>query len=182
MGAGLILGGRLIEGASGSAGEVGHLRLSESGPVGFGKAGSFEGWCSGGGIAQLARLRVAELVGESLLQKTSFDLLTARSVGEAAEAGDALALSIWSEVGDRLGQALAMLIDTLNPELIVIGSIYARCERFIAPAMHAAIEREALAPSARECKIVPAALGEKIGNYGSIAAAHHGLLKFNSNG
>jgi len=180
MGAGLIFGGRLIEGVSGSAGEVGHLRLSETGPVGFGKAGSFEGWCSGGGVAQLARMRVAEFVGESLLQKTPIDALTARSVGEAAEAGDALALAIWSEVGERLGQALAMLIDTLNPELIVIGSIYARCERFIAPAMHGAIEREALGPSARACKIVPAVLGEQIGNYGSIAAAHHGLLKFNS--
>jgi len=175
MGAGLILDGRLIEGASGSAGEVGHLRLSAGGPVGFGKSGSFEGWCSGGGIAQVARRRVAEFVGESLLQKIPLAEVTARAVGEAATAGDVLALAIWAEVGERLGQGLALLIDVLNPEMIVIGSIYARCERFIAPSMHAAIEREALGPSARACRIVPAALGEKIGNYGAIATALHGL-------
>jgi len=53
MGAGLILNGKLYSGVSDLTGEVGHLRLSEIGPVGFGKPGSFEGWCSGGGIAQI---------------------------------------------------------------------------------------------------------------------------------
>ncbi len=51
MGAGLILDGRLHEGANGLAGEIGHLRLERDGPVGYGKPGSFEGFCSGGGIA-----------------------------------------------------------------------------------------------------------------------------------
>ncbi len=51
MGAGLILNGNLYSGRTGSAGEAGHMRLAETGPVGFGKAGSFEGFCSGGGIA-----------------------------------------------------------------------------------------------------------------------------------
>ncbi len=60
MGAGLILDGRLYTGISDLAGEVGHLRLSETGPVGFGKAGSFEGYCSGGGIAQLAQIKARE--------------------------------------------------------------------------------------------------------------------------
>ena len=55
MGAGLILGGRLYVGASDMAGEVGHMRMSENGPVGYGKSGSFEGFCSGGGIAQIAK-------------------------------------------------------------------------------------------------------------------------------
>ena len=51
MGSGLILDGRLYEGVSGNAGEVGHMRMAADGPVGYGKAGSFEGFCSGGGIA-----------------------------------------------------------------------------------------------------------------------------------
>ncbi len=55
MGAGLILGGRLYAGTNDLAGEVGHLRLADEGPIGYGKAGSFEGFCSGGGIAHLAR-------------------------------------------------------------------------------------------------------------------------------
>ena len=54
MGAGLILDGRLYEGTNDFGGEVGHIRLAEHGPLGYGKAGSFEGFCSGGGIALLA--------------------------------------------------------------------------------------------------------------------------------
>lgn len=173
MGAGLILDGRLYEGVTGNAGEVGHLRLSADGPVGFGKAGSFEGWCSGGGIAQLARSRVPAFGGQSLLQGLAPGQLTARAVGEAAMAGDALALSIWGEVGEKLGEALALFIDLVNPERVVIGSIYQRCERFIAPAMRAVIGREALPDSARDCSIVPAELGDEIGSYAAVAIARY---------
>ena len=56
LGAGLILDGKLYTGTNDNAGEVGHIRLDSFGPVGYGKAGSFEGFCSGGGIAQLAAL------------------------------------------------------------------------------------------------------------------------------
>lgn len=169
MGAGLIFDGRLYEGVTGNAGEVGHMRLAADGPVGFGKAGSFEGFCSGGGIAQIARRRVAEFAGASALKKIPGEKLTARDVGVAAETGDALALAIWAEVGERLGQALALFIDVLNPERIVIGSIYQRCERFIAPAVKAVIVREALPDSARDCAIVPAKLGDELGSCGAVA-------------
>lgn len=173
MGAGLILDGRLYEGVSGNAGEVGHMRLSAEGPVGFNKAGSFEGWCSGGGIAQIARLRVPAFGGQSLLQKLAPEELTARAVGEAAAAGDALALSIWGEVGEKLGEALAIFIDLVNPERVVIGSIYQRCEKFIAPAMKAVINREALPDSARDCEVRPAELGDEIGSYAAVAIARY---------
>lgn len=134
MGAGLILDGRLYEGVTGNAGEVGHMRMAADGPVGYGKAGSFEGFCSGGGIAQIARARIAKFSGASCLKQIPADQLNAQAVGRAAEAGDALALAIWCEVGERLGEALALFIDVLNPERIVIGSIYERCEKFLAPA------------------------------------------------
>lgn len=173
MGAGLILDGHLYEGITGNAGEVGHMRLAADGPVGFGKAGSFEGFCSGGGIAQVARRRVAEFTGASSLKKISAEKLTARDVGAAAEAGDALALAIWREVGERLGEALALFIDVLNPERIVIGSIYQRCERFIAPAAKSVIAREALPDSARDCAIVPAQLGDELGSCAAVAIARY---------
>ncbi|MDB6128071.1 MAG: hypothetical protein JWM35_1967 [Verrucomicrobia bacterium] len=175
MGAGLILDGRLYEGVTGNAGEVGHMRLAADGPVGFGKAGSFEGFCSGGGIAQVAKQRVAGFSGTSSLKKISPEKLTAREVGLAAEAGDALALAIWREVGERLGAALALFIDVLNPERIVIGSIYQRCEKFIAPSMNAVISREALPDSARDCSIVPAKLGDEIGACAAVAIARYHL-------
>lgn len=175
MGGGLILDGRLYAGATGDAGEVGHLRLAPDGPVGFGKAGSFEGFCSGGGIAQLARARVAAHAGDSLLKKLPPAELTAYAVALAADRGDALALALWAEVGTRLGEGLALLIDVLNPERIVIGSIYARCERFIAPAMRIALGREALGPGVAACRIVPAALGDALGSHAALAIARYHL-------
>lgn len=176
MGAGLVLGGRLYEGANDLAGEVGHVRLAEHGPVGYGKAGSFEGFCSGGGIASLARSRAADAFGRG--EAVGFcggpeglPGITAQAVGEAAEKGDALAREILAESGRRLGQGLAILIDVLNPERIVIGSIYARCRAFLEPRMRETIRAEALAPAAAACTVVPAALGEKIGDYASLAVA-----------
>ncbi len=177
MGAGLILDGRLYEGITGNAGEVGHMRLAGDGPIGFGKHGSFEGFCSGGGIAQIAKKRVGEYAGESALKAVAVDRLTARVVGEAAADGDDLALEIWGEVGERLGEALAVFIDILNPERIVIGSVFQRCERFIAPKMNAVIAREALPDSARDCRVVPAELGDEIGGYAAVAIArYHGQI------
>ena len=173
MGGGLILDGRLYEGVTGNAGEVGHLRMAPDGPVGYNKAGSFEGFCSGGGIAQLARWRVADFTGASTLKLLPPEQLTARELGRAAEAGDELALALWCEVGERLGGALAWFIDILNPERIVIGSIYQRCERFIAPSMQAVIAREALRDSVRDCRVLPAVLGEELGSYAAVAIARY---------
>jgi len=173
MGAGLILGGRLYEGANGNAGEVGHLRLAADGPVGFGKRGSFEGFCSGGGIAQIVRRRLAESADASALREVSPEKLTAEAVGRAAEAGDLLARELLRGVGEKLGEALATLVDVLNPERIVIGSIYARCEQFVAPAMQASLAREALAESVRICTVRPAELGDEIGSYAAVAIARY---------
>ncbi|HRE07429.1 MAG TPA: ROK family protein [Opitutaceae bacterium] len=175
MGGGLIIDGRLYEGTTGDAGEVGHLRLAPDGPVGFGKAGSFEGFCSGGGIAQLARRRISDFPGATALRQRPPESLTARDLGLAAQEGDAFALSIWNEVGSLLGEALALLIDLLNPDCIVIGSIFARCERFLVPAMNAVLEREALIPSLRACRIVPAALGDEIGSHAAVGIARYYL-------
>lgn len=175
MGGGLIIEGRLFEGTTGDAGEVGHLRLAPDGPIGFGKTGSFEGFCSGGGIAQLARRRLGEFGGITRFKPSSTEPITARDLGIAAGQGDAFALSIWTEVGTRLGEGLALLIDLLNPDCIVIGSIFARCETFLVPAMRSVLEREALGPSLRACRIVPAALGDAIGSHAAVAIARYHL-------
>lgn len=173
MGAGLILGGRLYEGASGDAGEVGHMRLAERGPVGYGKAGSFEGLCSGGGIAQLAQQAARERDGRVAFNPGSIDGITAQHVARAAERGDELAAQLLADAGESLGRGLAVIVDVLNPEVIVLGSIYVRSRKFIEPAMQRALEEEALPQSLRACRIVPAALGEEIGNYAAIAVARY---------
>jgi glucokinase len=173
MGAGLILDGRLFEGASGSAGEVGHMRLAERGPVGYGKAGSFEGLCSGGGIAQLARDAARERDGRVAFNPGSIDDITAWHVAQAAERGDEVATSLLAAVGETLGRGLAVLVDVLNPQVIVLGSIYVRCREFLEPAMRRTLEAEALPQALRDCRVVPAALGEALGDYAAVAVARY---------
>lgn len=176
MGAGLILSGRLYEGTNGMAGEIGHIRMAESGPVGYGKAGSFEGFCSGGGIAQTAKAMTLDALQKG--EKPSFcdgidnlDTVTAKSVAEAARNGDKLAIKIYDQCGEYLGRGLSVLIDILNPEVVVIGSIYERSGDLLKKTMQKAIEREALSVSASVCKIVPAKLGDSIGDYAALAVA-----------
>ena len=125
MGAGLILNGALYSGPTDLAGEVGHMRLANIGPVGFGKAGSFEGFCSGGGIAQLAQIKVKEKLQMGLnvsfcRANEELNTITAKSVADAAYAGDALAIDIYKTSATYLGRALALLIDVINPELIIL--------------------------------------------------------------
>ncbi len=176
MGAGLILNGSLYSGTSDFAGEVGHLRLSEMGPVGFGKSGSFEGWASGGGIAQLAQIKVRERlqVGEQISFCNSLDdlpKLTAKTVAEAAHSGDELAIDIYNTCAEYLGRGLSLLIDILNPEVIIIGSIYGRARSLLDKRMMQVIEREAYIGAREVCKIVPAGLGENIGDLAALSLA-----------
>jgi glucokinase len=173
MGAGIILDNRLYEGTSGYAGEVGHVRLAADGPVGYGKAGSFEGLCSGGGIGRLAQAKARELGGRAAFSPGSTEDITARDVAQAAERGDPVATELLSTVGRYLGLGLSLLIDILNPQIIVMGGIYGRCQRFLEPAMRRALGDESLPQPLRDCRIVPAALGEEIGNYAAVAVARY---------
>ena len=169
LGAGIIANGGLYLGAGGDAGEIGHVRLSPTGPVGYHKAGSIEGWSSGGGMAQLAAQMLARAGRSSSLHGVGN--VTARDVGLAAQAGDAVARSILRRSGERLGQTLAMLMDVLNPQRIVLGGLAWRMgEPFMAP-MRRVMEREALPQTRRACEVVPAALGEKIGDVAAMCVA-----------
>jgi len=180
MGAGLILNGRLYSGTNDLGGEVGHIRLAEDGPVGFGKAGSFEGFCSGGGIARLAHQVISRMLDNG--QKVSFcpdremiGDITAKHIAEAAGKGDPSALEIINTSAEYLGRGLSILIDILNPECIVIGSIYSRNEGLFEPAMRRILEKEAIPSALKVCRIVPAALGDSIGDYAALCVALAGV-------
>jgi len=180
FGSGLILDGRLYEGANGMAGEIGHLRLADDGPVGFNKAGSFEGFCGGSGIANLAKMRVKKWLEEG--KEVAFcpsleklESLTAKSVAKAANEGDPYAIELYREIGHMLGKGLSLLIDTLNPEAIVIGSIFVRAEDLLRESMEATIRKETLRFSREACRVVPAQLGDNQGFYASLEVAITGL-------
>lgn len=158
MGAGLILNGRLYAGTCGMAGEVGHMGLTPNGPEGYGKAGSFEGYCSGGGIVKLAKNMGA-------------DFATTKDICDAAKGGDPKAMAVIEESAARLGQGLSILIDLFNPQKIVIGSVFARAEGLFRPKMEEVICAQALEANRRVCQIVPAQLGEKIGDMAAVSVA-----------
>lgn len=182
LGAGLILDGKLYAGTNDNAGEVGHMRLEKYGPVGYAKSGSFEGFCSGSGIAQLGKTMAMELLQSG---KTcgfcksidELDSITAKSIAIAADAGDATAIEVYAISARHLGAGISIMIDILNPEKIVIGSIFARSENLLRTEMQKVIDREALANASQVCQVVPALLGESIGDIAAVSVASNGLLQ-----
>ena len=176
LGAGLILNGRLYTGTNNLAGEIGHIRLAEDGPEAYGKKGSFEGFCSGSGIAGLAQRILAEKLrkGESVSfvqSESELAGITARDLADAALSGDKMAIEIFEISGKYLGMGLSILIDVINPQRIVIGSVYARNPHLFETACQKVIEKEALRQAVEVCEIVPAALGDQVGDYASLSVA-----------
>ena len=180
MGAGVIAEGRLLCGATDMGGEVGHIRLTEDGPVGFGKAGSFEGYTSGGGIGRQAVAMTEEHIagGDTpawIRDGHTIDEVDAKLMADYARKGDKDALAFWQFIGSMLGRGVAQITDVLNPECIVIGSIFVRCEDLLRPAMEAELQREAIIHSVRGLRVVPAETGEALGDLASIMVALHNL-------
>ncbi len=175
LGAGLILNGQLYAGTNDLGGEVGHIRLEDDGPVGFGKAGSFEGFCSGGGIAQLARTYVKQKWDEGV--KVDFangldlDSLDTKTVALAALDGDPEAGKIIQTSAEYMGKGLSILVDILNPQCIVIGSIYARNVELFKPHIERLLRKEAIGAAVDVCEIKPAELGDSIGDYAALCVA-----------
>ena len=186
MGGGIIAEGNLLVGASDMGGEVGHIRIEEDGPIGFGKYGSFEGFCSGGGIARLAQ----EIARKALKDQNpvtwakneeEIAKLNTKLLAEYAKKGDEAAKEVFSIVGEKLGKGVSYFIDILNPEVIIIGSIFGRCEELLRPAMEEVIDKECIPYSKAVCKVLPPGTGEQIGDLASIMVAAYGLhLEFDT--
>ena len=172
MGAGLILDGRLYSGTNDMAGEVGHIRLADDGPEGYGKCGSFEGFCSGGGIARLGKMMMEKAKAEGKESSLfSEEEISAKTIAIAAKNGDALAREIYTACATKLGMGLSILIDILNPEAIVIGSVYSRSKELFDDVINDIIKKEALFWSHEVCKILPATLGDSIGDFAALGLA-----------
>ena len=158
LGAGIIIDGKLYSGANDNAGEIGHIRLAPTGPIGYNKEGSAEGFCSGAGIARLAKIR------------KGLDL-TAQEIFARVRAGDADCVEVFHESAEKLATILAFTIDILNPEVIALGGVFMRNADLFMPVVGPILEREALPLALKACRIVPAELGENIGDYAALAVA-----------
>ena len=170
LGAGLILDGRLYRGTSDNAGEIGHVRLEPEGPIGYGKAGSCEGFCSGGGIAQMGAKALSELkTGDALYDACGgkAENVSAKLIAELADKGDPVCLDIYNKCAEKLGLTLSILCDVLDPEAIVIGGIFMRSDHLLSEGIERVMKREALIPR----KVLKAGLGAHVGDYAALSVA-----------
>lgn len=166
FGAGIIANGTLVTG-SGEAGEIGHVRLADHGPVGFGKEGSVEGFCSGGGIAQTAQTLARELLqlGRPCAYCGSPDDLPAVTAADAAAAardGDPVAQRVFEITGHYLGRTCALLVDLLAPQRIVLGAIYGRSGDLLEAEFRRTLAAEAIPRLLSRCTVVAAELSDRI--------------------
>lgn len=129
VGSGLVLGGRLHEGARGVAGELGHVKVRPLRPgealrrCGCGAVGCLEAYAGGANVAARVRAELAAGARSSIGDLTGGDLsrVGAAQVEQAAAAGDAYARRLWEEVGELLGSAVAAAVTLLNPQRVVLG-------------------------------------------------------------
>jgi glucokinase len=162
LGAGLILDGRVYRGTTDTAGELGHIRIAEDGPLCYGKSGSLEGYGSGTGMAKLARLMFPSVWNDSA---------TVSDVYSAWKQGSPEAQQVFEKAGFYLGRGFAVIADLINPERIILGGIGIRIGDAFLPSAVKVFRQEALPQSSAACSIVPAQLGEAIGDVASLCAA-----------
>ena len=154
IGCGVIVEGRILRGAHGGAGELGHLPLDGRYACRCGVSGCVEPECSGGGL--VARAREAGLAAAD-----------AEAVFAAAAAGDARAARLIERMTDRLGALIAVAVQLLDPDVVVVGGGVSNAGEALLAPLRAAVGRHALGTHCRDLRIVRAALGERAGVAGA---------------
>ncbi len=169
VGGGVVLGGEMLTGRHGLAGELGHMIVRAGGPAcGLGHSGCLEALASGTAIARRARaLVVAGQAGGIARGAAPVQPVTAATVARAARSGDSAAIELYHEAGEALGLALGSLINIFDPGRIVIGGGVSQAWDLFAEAMEAAVRHVAMVWEARPIDIVPAALGDDAGLVGA---------------
>ncbi len=173
IGGGIIIDNELYTGASGAAGELGHLIVAAEGPsCGAGHAGCLEAFASGAGIAN----RAAEAIAAGRLPRAARMAernppLTAETVYLAGQEGETEAAALIATAGRYLGMGLASIISAFNPQAVVIGGgLMNMGEALLGPAIETARAR-ATAQSFADVRIVEWELGERGTALGAIVAA-----------
>ena len=157
IGAGLVLGRRLFRGTGGTAGEIGHTTIDESGPIcRCGSRGCLETYAGAPAIVEL----LAPSLGPGVTVETVVEHALDGHPGAKRAIGDA---------GRHVGSAIANLCNLFNPELIVVGGTLALAGEVLLEPMREAVQRRAIPSAAEDVQIVPAALGERAEMLGTVA-------------
>jgi glucokinase len=162
IGAGFIVNGQIVRGATDTAGEIGHWRLANDGPPGFGKRGSWESFASGAGLIEIA----AQMFPRRWSRETPISALVNAMVDDDPEA-----LQVAAVAGAWMGSGLALLIDALNPQVIVLGSLGVVLGERIFASARKVVAAEALPQAAAACELLPSVLGKHIGDVAALMAA-----------
>ncbi len=170
VGSGIIIDGKLYRGSTWNAGEIGHTTVFKDGLLcNCGNRGCLELYVSATGIARRAREYIqsgnftlmAELVGHDLSK------ITSRTVSEACDLGDRLAIYIMEETAEILGIAVANYVDILNPELVIIGGgVSLVGDKLLVP-LRRFVEQRAMRDLGKMVRIVRAELGDESGMVGA---------------
>jgi glucokinase len=175
IGGGIIIGDRLLQGASGTAGEVGHMTIDVDGPpCPCGRStGCLEVLASGTAIARMAREALALPRPTALRGFAGGDpaAIEARHVAEAAQAGDAVAAEIFERAATYLGVGVANLLNLCNPQRIVIGGGVSKAGALLFEPVRRVATARAFERPGRDAQILPAALGDDVGVVGAAAVA-----------
>lgn len=170
VGGGLITEGRLVRGASGCAGEIGHMTIDVTGRrCACGNYGCLEAYVSGPNIAARAREGLAAGIASLLpdLVDGDLDRITAATVYEALTRGDEYAREVMTETAELLGVGVANLVNLLNPEMVVVVGGVARANHHLFDPLRSEVRRRAFASAVDACQIVPGALPETAGVIGA---------------
>jgi glucokinase len=167
IGGGLILDGTLYRGATGGAGDIGHVVVDPEGPrCGCGDHGCVEVFSSGAGMVNRAREMLAG--GEEAASSAmTVEELTPQTIFEAAGEGDAVAARVVEKAGRALGLALADYVNINNPEAIVLGGGVVRAGKAYTEPVERELRRRALPALGEIVKLVPPGLGDDVGVAGA---------------
>ncbi len=166
VGGGIVLDGRLLHGATGSGGEIGHMVLNPREPeaCGCGKHGCVEQYCSATGLARIARNTLVESGDASILRDVANPV--AKDVFDAAKQGDHLALDILQIYYDYLGQFLGTLCSVLNPEVVVLGGGVSKAGQILTQGVTPYLQKYVF-HAASQVQLRIAKLGNDAGAYGA---------------
>lgn len=167
IGGGVVLDGQIINGFHGAAGELGHIVVNpeEQDACNCGNHGCIEQYASATGIVRQARKQLAESREDSVLRKEQN--LSAKSVFDAAKAGDALAKKIAAEVCNMLGRVIGTICNVINPEAVIIGGGVSRAGDILLELVQEGF-RNSVFHASSDTVIRLASLGNDAGIYGAM--------------
>ena len=169
VGGGIIVNGKMITGATGAGGEIGHIHIVDDEPdeCGCGNHGCLEQYGSATGVVRLAGRKLAACDDASVLREAqAHGELSAKAVFDAVKAGDSLACEVAEEFGMYLGKGLAAIACVVNPEIFVLGGGVSKAGEILCEYVSKYYKKYVF-HGCREAKFALATLGNDAGIYGA---------------